>query len=259
MVIYNCNPRTGEAEARGSWIPGHPGLHSRNLSQKQNKTKIMTKTNEKINQPNKKNPKPCMGILCILAVSMVCCCIMRARSQRAPSKDRGRVWVLISYLGGLNMTAGQIHYLNLPLPSRGWGEDGWRRCCCTKALASETPRTLRNLPSVSSVDHLESNKHARWPGQWASAQQAWDQLLCRLFVVFWFWSFHIRSMASFKHWGDVRTASKFTKWYCYHWACWNSWNCEQTRLKGPRGSRVLFRVRNGAIHCVGAQYHPPLG
>lgn len=200
-----------------------------------------------------------MGILYILAISMVCRCIMRARSQRAPSKDRGRIWVLIPYLGELNIAADQIHYLNLPLPSRGWGENGWRRCCCTEALASETPWILRNLPFVSSAGHLESNKHARWRGQWASAQQAWDQLLSWLFVVFWFWSFHIRPVASFKPRRDVRTASNFTRWCCYHWACWNSWNCGRTGLKGPRGSRVLFRVRNGAIHCVCVQCHPPLG
>jgi hypothetical protein len=34
MVMHICNPRTGEAEAGGSWVPGQPGLHSETLCQK---------------------------------------------------------------------------------------------------------------------------------------------------------------------------------------------------------------------------------
>jgi hypothetical protein len=34
MVAHNCNPRIQEAEARGSWVQGQPGLHREILSKK---------------------------------------------------------------------------------------------------------------------------------------------------------------------------------------------------------------------------------
>jgi hypothetical protein len=47
-VAYTYNPTTWEAEARGSWVQGHLGPHSKALSQtKQNKTKPTKQTNDK--------------------------------------------------------------------------------------------------------------------------------------------------------------------------------------------------------------------
>jgi hypothetical protein len=39
MMVYTYNPNTQEAEAEGSQVQGQPWLHSKTLSQKQNKTK----------------------------------------------------------------------------------------------------------------------------------------------------------------------------------------------------------------------------
>jgi hypothetical protein len=47
VVLHACNPSTGEAETRGSQVPGQPGVQGKILSQKNYRQKLEEQIFEK--------------------------------------------------------------------------------------------------------------------------------------------------------------------------------------------------------------------